>query len=358
MSYATTRRAAATSLVVLAVAAVAAGCGASGGYDDNSPVWSPDGRQIAFNRIRGYELPDLYVMRRDGTRIRQLYARDVWSWEWSPDGKHIAFDVLGKDADGLLSHELWMVRVKDGSLTQLTKNTIDDEDPTWSPDGKQLAFVRGPNDAPGALAVMDVASMKVRVISLVERSPFPKELPAWSPDGRRIAFVGHHFGRVFLFIVNTDGRAERRVVVPGVDFGPPIWSPDGRWFLVTGGDSYYRANDIYRVRADGRKTTPLTTKPIDGAASGWSPDGTRILFHRYDRTEIYVMRADGPARRTPIPHALSKGLGADWSPDGRSIVFVRDRGDGRSRIYVMDARGRHIRELTDERRGTAPEEDR
>jgi TolB protein len=76
---------------------------------DSSPVWSPDGKQIAFNSDRDGD-DEVFVMDADGTNVRQLTANDDWDSDpaWSPDGKQIAFEsdrygdseIFVMDADG------------------------------------------------------------------------------------------------------------------------------------------------------------------------------------------------------------------------------------------------------------------
>ena len=85
-----------------------------------------------------------------------------------------------------------------------------------------------------------------------------------------------------------------------------------------------------------------------GQAPDWSPDGRKILFTRWgsfsDRTfSLYVL--DIASRRLTRLRTGSEGA---WSPDGRRIVFV----DGPfginepSHVYVMDADGSDVRQLT------------
>ena len=94
----------------------------------SNPVWSPDGRRIAFRRLNWPPLPsagnsdlyvaDLYVVNADGSGLRRLtrHAENVpRSFAWSPDGRTIAF---------LHNREVYIVKA-DGSderrLTQLNE---------------------------------------------------------------------------------------------------------------------------------------------------------------------------------------------------------------------------------------------
>ena len=80
-------------------------------YDDDSPAWSPDGRQVAFTSDRGGD-DDVWVMNADGTNARNLTTHPATELTpaWSPDGRKIAFasdraaknhfDIYVMSADG------------------------------------------------------------------------------------------------------------------------------------------------------------------------------------------------------------------------------------------------------------------
>src|SRR5207237_550374 len=82
----------------------------------------------------------------------------------------------------------------------------------------------------------------------------------------------------------------------------------------------------------------------------WSPDGSRIVFladrdFPVGNTEIYTIGADatGLTRLTTYP---AKDDFPSWSPDGSRIVFSRGRSTLAGEIYVMDADGTAVRQLT------------
>jgi len=105
-----------------------------------SPLWSPDGKQIAFS---GSE-QKVYVVNANGTQLRELLpnirASYVDSYAWSPDGKEIAFAAVNYRGD----LDIYMIIADGTGQTNLTstRDSIEDE-LSWSSDGKQIAFTRG-----------------------------------------------------------------------------------------------------------------------------------------------------------------------------------------------------------------------
>ncbi|GAB4048182.1 alpha/beta fold hydrolase [Spirosoma litoris] len=123
----------------------------TGIYDETSPAWSPDGSQLAFVSNRSddpdrNENTNLYVMEaRKGAAMKQL---TTWTGSdnnpvWSPDGKYIAY--LRSTASGnfiMYDQPILAVISREGGETTLLSKTLDRpvRNPKWSKDGQSIAI--------------------------------------------------------------------------------------------------------------------------------------------------------------------------------------------------------------------------
>jgi len=215
----------------------------------------------------------------------------------------------------------------------------------------------------------------------LSNGPGDDSFGGWSPDGSRIAFTSDRDGNWEIYVVNTDGSGLTNLSKdPGDDgvvrnesiiggWAPAVvaWSPDGsRIAFISSRDGN---NEVYVVAADGSGQTRLTNDPCDDDFNAWSPDGSRIAFTSHDlapatgncgSTIIYVVNADGSnvtrlanitndaAADCPPDHVcpVAVAVGLAWSRDGSSIVFNRILADASYEIYVMNADGSGLTNLT------------
>ena len=95
----------------------------------DGPVFSPDGKRIAFSNAASNGDQEIFVKSLvDGSVKRLTYATgaDLWP-NWSPDGSKIVF---GSNRNGHL--QIWSVSATGGSATRLSHNSYDERTPVWS----------------------------------------------------------------------------------------------------------------------------------------------------------------------------------------------------------------------------------
>lgn len=187
----------------------------------SSPVWSPDGKTLAFATDRD-DKRQVYVIDPRGGEARKLTAAEenVGAFAWSPDGRSIAytcmdpksaadkerqktygdFDVIG---EGYRMSHLWVLDVATKKARRLTSGTFTVGQFSWSPDGTRIAFDHRINsaNANGGSADISVVTVDDGTVKPLVTQDGPDSAPVWSPDGSKIAFESA-MARPFYFYAN------------------------------------------------------------------------------------------------------------------------------------------------------------
>jgi Tol biopolymer transport system component len=285
---------------------------------------------IAFS-LRGRDDNDaIYVVRPDGSGLRQLthpQVRQGYGGDsgpvWSADGRRLAFerDLPSWGADVFQVH---VVSAKGRGERTLTAGPYDVM-PAWAPDSRRLAFVR--------LVIGDAVT--VSTIYEVTLGGATAELvagtadvsPAWSPDGREIAFARLIGDTAQLFVAAADGTGAHALGIEGTQ---PAWSPDGgRLAYVSYADAYGRTcvggqcavnGEIYVARADGTGIRRVTRNKADDAHPTWSPNGRLLAFssgYEINAHAPWLMIAPATGGRAKRITSLAGIHDPAWSPFAR-----------------------------------------
>jgi Tol biopolymer transport system component len=366
-----------------------------------APRWSPDGSRLAFDAANGFEL---YLVDRDGSNLRRLAEQGIYGSEpiWSPDGRAIAY--ISTVADDV--RELFIMDGNGTNPRQLTHGAANPFFHSWTPDGGAVVYL---TELRSRVSPVYRRELRVttrdgqdRVIfsatstALMEPAWRPagaraeaRPVPTWPPVTATVSVVTptpwsaygsptpasglpaaperwwcDHSGPFVppgLFVMNADGSDVRELLPVGAAFLQPssvAWTPDGRYVTVAGQVDRWRhlSDGIYQIDPSSGELTRLIEMP--GAASpAWSPDGSQLAFTRLrddGQLDLLVANADGSEVRE-IALIPGEQAALRFAADGIQVAYVVNpggdsqqsdiwymRGDGSGAINLTDSPSRDV----------------
>ncbi len=325
---------------------------------DWNPQWSPDGKQIAFLSTRG-DKPQIYLISVDGGEARALTAmkQGVGGGRspdgkyngpvWSPDGKYIAFTsgpavepldlkkpyrvtrrIYRFDGMGYLDNmvqDIYVIPAQGGEPQQLTSDECQNIAPLWSPDGQEILYtvMMVPDSHQVSLPRLRVVNLEGEVREIVGDWGYANSA-AWLPDGERVVFVGRLFGRLAsskddLWVIDKQG-GEPECRTAGLKFGVGSGlQPD----MPTFWESLFFAPKILLTR-DG-KTAYVQVQ-----------DGGTI--------QIYRVTLTGPESWDPVVVGERTCLLLDT--DDRHLLFASSTLENPVDLFLAEMDGTNERQLT------------
>jgi Tol biopolymer transport system component/imidazolonepropionase-like amidohydrolase len=265
-------------------------------YGIISPALSPDGKTIAFGA-----LGDLWQVK--GGVLTQLTHDPFVQFDpvWSPDGRSLAFV---SDKGGTM--ELWLRDMSNSAERPLTTNEGGAALPTWSPDGREIVYQvqRGLGTEIRRITVATGA------IRLIKSNLFQPSRVSFSPDGALMTVVAlkpysarYREGRNDILVFNRDGGDEHWFVPPGGrgittrGSDGPVWSPDGHRM------AYIQDGLLVTipVTATGEPNGPVTrvTQELANTPT-WSADGRTLLYQATDGIRLLDV-GSGAATKVDVP---------------------------------------------------------
>lgn len=274
----------------------------------------------------------LFVLSRKAGKVRRLTSFDggAFAPDFSPNGRQIAFERRGFQAG---PDAAFTIRFDGSDPTRIplacSGQCLGIGEPTWTPSGSQITFGRafGPivddnaSTAGLATAGLDGAGDRViRAFGVAGTGTEPKGA-AWSPSGRLLALTVQNTTKKpvkasAIYLIDSNGETVRRLTPPRLDAGNPDWAPNGRRIVF---NSFYEGqseSELYTIRPNGTGMHRLRKERKNHYAFDpvWSPDGRRIAFvHASQKTwpHIWSIRADGKKVRKET-HGSRPDLSPDW----------------------------------------------
>jgi dipeptidyl aminopeptidase/acylaminoacyl peptidase len=322
---------------------------------DSSPVWSPDGKMIAFLSSRSGD-SQVYLLSMEGGEAKPLTHLSTGAdiVKWSPDGKTIAFTsgVYPDCKDDACNSARDAEKEKDKVKAHVAEHLLYRHWTHWNEGKRSHLFVV---PAEGSANPRDLTAGANYDVPPDERGG-PSDLN-FSPDSKEICFTAvtdpveaiSTNGDLFVVPV-AGGDAKRITTQPGFD-GGPAYSPDGKFIAYHAQLTAGYESDRWRVMLYDRVTAKIEnlSEGFDRSANEltWSADSKTIYFTAEDETlqPIYSMAPHaGEAPKKLI--ANSYNLGISLSNDGKTLVFERTSLTMPAEIFVASSDGTGARQLT------------
>jgi dipeptidyl aminopeptidase/acylaminoacyl peptidase len=315
------------------------------------PQISPDGKWVTYSLAT----PDMDANRNvtniwmvstsDGAATQLTQSGHDFSPVWSPDGRTVAF-LSSRSGEA----QVYLLSLEGGEAHRLTKLSTGADLVKWSPDGKTIAFTSSvyPDcKDDDCNKKRDEENEKNRVKARVAERLLYRHWTRWN-EGKR----SH------LFLIPADGSAAPRDLTPGADYDVPPdqrggpadinFSPDSKEICFTAVTDKMEAistnGDLFTVPVAGGEIKRITTQPGFDGEPAYSPDGKYIAYRAqltagYESDRWRVMLYD---RRTGKIENLTEGFDrsaeeAAWSADSKSMYFTAEN-ETQKPLYQMAAR--------------------
>ncbi|HEX4170436.1 MAG TPA: hypothetical protein VHZ55_33645, partial [Bryobacteraceae bacterium] len=366
---------------------------------NSNPVWSHDGRWIAYRHGLSSYLFQLRLMRSDGSdnhvlaRLGPFSLPPTTGLAWSPDGAWLVASDVQTPGE---SEALFRIDRRSGAKTRLTTplaNSVGDSSPAISWSGKFLAFARLEHYGLGDIWVVPIGrnGLPTAAARQVTHQNTRAATPAWMPRDREIVFhsgfdysqlvriradgggqpITLRFGdgcehpsidrsgdivftrqhiqmNINLVALNAKGFpvGKSRLIAPSTRMDQfPRFLPDGKGIVFQSNRN--GSSEIWTAKPDGSDALTLTSLRANSERPRPSPDGSTIVFESNATgiVKLYTVPISG-GKPTRITYGAGADKGAAWSEDGRWIYFSSDR-EGRAAIYRAAAGGGPVQRVAD-----------
>ncbi|MFT3825991.1 MAG: S9 family peptidase [Chitinophagaceae bacterium] len=350
----------------------------------SQPVFSPDGKQIAFVRAADGK-PQVFLLSLDGGEATQLtkFKYGASSPKWSPDGKKILF------ATGLSLKEL----LKDSILNPGKKPPVWPFEKPGFPQNEQLKNSTAKADPDGSIEEVraylenNVTDKKATVLNKLNFqsetnvsadmsfSHFfitdvqPGSTPVaitkgfyrfngadFTPDGKQVILTCdidsiRHPDRSLeseIYIVNTDGSNLKKLLGEGgKTFSSPKLSPSGKWLAFQHGNTSFVNFPILAIMPLGGTVKDIITIPFDRSKGSlnWSDDEKYLYFTASSNGGSPIFRVDVKTKQVELLSDYESGINS-YALVNNKLVFSKTMVANPSELYVADATCKNVKRIS------------
>ena len=344
-------------------------------------AFSPDGRQIAFQRYDANSSEATVVVAdADGSNERKLTSHTGHEWfasrgvAWSPDSRFIACGA----GDDRKSPQMAMViiNVKDGTTKDLSAQRWDSIGRSaWLSDGTAIVFSASDSGTTAARQIWQISypggeahpithdlnsygdvsltadsnalvatqtdvtsniwagSDVTRATQITSGRDEGAAGVAWGPDGR-IVYISSASGNTEIWAMKADGAEQRQLTNDTYTKFAPAVSPDGRYVVYV---SEHGGVHLWRINLDGSNPTQLTNGNYD-IKPRVSPDSQWVVYSSYSSGKLVLWKVPlgggSPAQLTNVSSS-----DPDISPDGKLIASFHNDAQNVARLVIFDFAG-------------------
>ncbi|MEW6126297.1 MAG: winged helix-turn-helix domain-containing protein [Acidobacteriota bacterium] len=312
---------------------------------NQSPVWSPDGGQIAFLSDRGSKL-GLWAVDSFGGAPKPLITFD----DFGEKGKEGKPSLIKWSKNEKIYYQwgsnLFSVDLNSKAISQITsfdQTKFFTRDFDISADENYIVYLDKQNNQSDIWQLPMQGGTPVQLTSdaATERSPL------WYPDGKHLVYKSITDATNQICLYNLESREITQIKLENDDGALRDISPDGQQILYS---QRKIESDIWKLDVDNPEEIPLTAESDLESWADASPDGTTIAYQvikgtqgRWDFKESRLF-IKPIASESPATELAAKAYDPQWSPDGKSIAFLRVV-EGFHDLCVISAMGGQERNL-------------